>query len=184
MHDSSFLEMSRLVDKYIPKEKIKVADLGSWSWGGPKASFRELAHYEWDYVGLDIRGDKEHNVDVVMPGKYEIPFEDGYFDAMISGSTLEHVHNPWKLMIEAARVVKKGGIFVFGAPFIQGPHDEFDGYRFLPKGLRALFNDVGIKRLTSHLVYVDTYLSAFMTERENRVNVRIADSWIVGEKSK
>jgi hypothetical protein len=27
-------------------------------------------------------------------------------------------------------------------------------------------------------------LSAFMTERENRVNVRIADSWIVGEKSK
>jgi SAM-dependent methyltransferase len=183
MHKESFVEMGRLIREYAPPGALSVADLGSWSYGGRDASYRLHMQDSWEYVGLDIRGDEEHNVDLIMPSDYVIPFPDGWFDLMISGSTLEHVKNPWRLAIEIARVVKPGGTIIFGAPFIWPLHDKFDGYRFAPKGMRALFADAGFKRVTSHLIRHDHYVSAYLTDRQRGVEDKVADCWYVGRRN-
>jgi SAM-dependent methyltransferase len=182
MHDLSYIEMGKLIDKYLVCEPLKIADLGSWSYGGPEASYRKLMHSKWEYVGLDIRGNRDDNVDVKMSDPYEIPFPDKYFHAMISGSTLEHVHNPWKLAQEMNRVMKNSGILIIQAPFVEALHDKFDGYRFTPKGLRALFGEAGFDRVTSYLVEAREYVSAYMTDREHTVTRFRSDCWYVGRK--
>jgi SAM-dependent methyltransferase len=120
----------------------------------------------WEYTGVDVRGSRSDNVDVVMPGQYMIPFPDQHFDAIITMACFEHARNPFKLMAEASRVLKPGGLFLFSAPFIHPPHDHFDGWRFLPKGVRVLFEESNIKRLNS---YLTTYKE-------------FSDCWAVGRK--
>lgn len=183
MHKEAFIEMGRLLKEFAPGGDLKVAELGSWTYGGREASLRLHAKPNWSYIGLDIRGKAENNVDIVMPAPYEIPFPGYHFDMMISSSTLEHVKNPWRLAQEIARVMKQGGIVIFQAPFVWPLHDKFDGYRFAPKGMRALFADVGIVRLTSYLVEHSTYTSAYLTDRQHGVEARVSDCWFVGKKT-
>jgi SAM-dependent methyltransferase len=120
----------------------------------------------WEYTGVDIRGSIADNVDVMMPKQYSIPFEDNHFDVVLTMACFEHARNPFKLMAEASRVLKSGGLFLFSAPFIHPPHDHFDGWRFLPKGVRVLFDESGIDRK-------DAYLLPYK---------EFSDCWAVGRK--
>lgn len=68
-----------------------------------------------------------------------LPFKDNSVDAIICESTLEHVPNPWLVMVEFRRVLKTGGLLYltmpFVAPFHSSPHDYS---RLSRQGLRAL----------------------------------------------
>jgi len=182
MHDKAYHEMKILLDSWMESTTQKVAELGSWNVGGPSASLRNLMHSNWEYVGFDIRGSAEYNVNTLMPGVYKIPVPDNTFDAMMSVNTLEHSRNPFKLVAEAARVVKPGGKFFFCAPFIHAPHDHFDAWRFLPKGMRMLFEEAGVRRLNSYLRYHNGYISAYKSNKENVRTKKICDCWYIGVK--
>ena len=160
-------EMKRLLDEYLdPEAKLMVMDLGSWNSKGPEGSLRPLMSSKWKYTGVDTRGDVSNNVDAHMSSKYDIPFPDQHFDVIITMACFEHVHNPFKLMAEASRVLKQGGLFFFSAPFIHPPHDHFDGWRFLPKGVRVLFDESNISKITTYLLPYE----------------ELSDCWAVGRK--
>ena len=45
-----------------------------------------------------------------------LPFADGSFDAVLCMEVLEHVDDPGTVVGEAARVLRRGGVFIFSGP--------------------------------------------------------------------
>jgi SAM-dependent methyltransferase len=56
---------------------------------------------EWGRPGARVRGDGEW-----------LPFADGSFDAVLSTYALEHFHEPGRTLLEAARVLRPGGLLL------------------------------------------------------------------------
>lgn len=83
------------------------------------------------------------NVDVTYDGR-NIPFDDGYFDAVIAQEVLEHVQDIGHSVSEIHRVLKTGGRFYCQMPFILGYHTGPEDYRrFTLPGLREYFEAKG-----------------------------------------
>jgi SAM-dependent methyltransferase len=86
----------------------------------------------WDYSGLDIRGDLDN-----------IPLRDSSVECILCMVVLEHTRNPRQVLLEFARVLKKGGTLVMIVPFLweehQAPHDYF---RFTRYGVRSIFESL------------------------------------------
>lgn len=57
--------------------------------------------------------DSTESVEYVRASAYELPFSSGTFDAVCAMDLLEHVENPAHVVKEAARVLKKDGLFFF-----------------------------------------------------------------------
>jgi len=47
-----------------------------------------------------------------------MPFEDASFQTVISNSVLEHIPDLDAVLLETARVLKPGGMFIFASPII------------------------------------------------------------------
>ena len=81
------------------------------------------------------------NVDCVADAQ-AMPFRDGSFDAAVSFAVLEHVAEPSKVVAEAFRVLRPGGLVYIDVPFLQGYHTDPEGcpdyWRFTLSGLRHL----------------------------------------------
>jgi len=116
-----------------------VLDVGSRDING---SYRRLIEVRgWCYTGLDIEDGV--NVDVVAD-PYEYPFEADRFDVVLCGSTMEHVERPWLFVPELTRVLKPGGLLALVTHWQFPVHNHpGDCYRFLPDGMRVLFDDTG-----------------------------------------
>lgn len=71
---------------------------------------------------------------------YDLPFPDGYFDAVISSEVIEHVQEPQKLLNEANRVLKPGGIALISTPvrFTERPMDKMHVIEWFPSEFQAL----------------------------------------------
>jgi SAM-dependent methyltransferase len=86
----------------------------------------------WDYSGLDIHGELEH-----------IPLRNSSVEYILCMVVLEHTRNPRQVLLEFARVLKKGGTLVMVVPFLweehQAPHDYF---RFTRYGVRSIFESL------------------------------------------
>jgi SAM-dependent methyltransferase len=102
--------------KYFTRGRYLALDAG---WGDAS----------WDYSGLDICGD--------LAG---IPLRNSSVDFVLCMVVLEHTRNPRDVLLEFARVLKRGGTLVMVVPFLweehQIPHDYF---RFTRYGVRAIF---------------------------------------------
>lgn len=57
--------------------------------------------------------DSERLIDYRWGNAYALPFSDNTFDAVCAMDILEHVEEPQRLIEEASRVLKKGGLFFF-----------------------------------------------------------------------
>lgn len=73
-----------------------------------------------DVYGIDIVAD-EHpasykEVKHVDLNDGQIPYADGFFDAVAMGCVLAHVANPVQLLEELHRVLKPNGVLVFSSP--------------------------------------------------------------------
>jgi 2-polyprenyl-6-hydroxyphenyl methylase/3-demethylubiquinone-9 3-methyltransferase len=53
---------------------------------------------------------------VAVADATELPFGDETFDAVICSEVLEHVSDPTRVIAEAARVTRPGGLFLFSTP--------------------------------------------------------------------
>lgn len=122
---------------------ITVLDFGSRDVNG---SFLEYFKPPgWKYTGLDIVPGP--NVDLVVKDPYrwaEIP--DNSFDAVVSGSTFEHVEFFWLSMREIARIMKPGALCCLIMPSTGPTHDHpQDCWRFYRDGGIALCKWSGLK---------------------------------------
>lgn len=73
----------------------------------------------------------------------QLPYEDNFFDVVISDQVLEHIEGDvQKAMDESRRVLKTGGIAIHTSVCIQPIHwGPKDLWRFTPDGLRHLCRD-------------------------------------------
>lgn len=72
-------------------------------------------------VGTDINSKtvdycKSMGYDVHLMLPDVLPFSDDSFDSIILDNVIEHISDPSMLLVEIARVLKVGGIFVVGVP--------------------------------------------------------------------
>jgi SAM-dependent methyltransferase len=86
----------------------------------------ELARRTKRLVGVDVHAGREGvqkmaaglgiDVELLHASLFELPFEDEGFDALVSVSVLEHLRDLVPALTELRRVVRAGGVLVFGTP--------------------------------------------------------------------
>ena len=148
MHISSQISMRRCVrrhlltePKLVGRSRLSVLDVGGADLNG---SYRSLFEgLGATYLALDISA--APGVDLLLDENGRIDADDGAFDVVISGQTIEHCWNFWDLFAEMVRVCAPDGLLILIAPS-QGHEHRFpvDCYRFLPDSFRALADSQGL----------------------------------------
>jgi SAM-dependent methyltransferase len=114
--------------------KGKVLDIGC----GNKPYEELFAGKINSYFGCDVVQSNQSKVDVICPAT-ALNFEDNTFDTVFSTQVIEHVDDPFKMLAEAARVLKKNGYLILSAPFSWELHEEpYDFYRYTKYGLESM----------------------------------------------
>ena len=95
-------------------------------WGDPQIEIE----------GVDIY--RAETVSVVTP---YLPYPNETFDGVWIQAVLEHVGEPWVVVAEIHRVLKKSGLIYAETPFMQQVHEgAYDFTRFTVLGHRYLFD--------------------------------------------
>lgn len=99
-------------------EKATVLDIGC----GAGLLANPLAKAGHEVTGVDIsvpslriarKNDETKQVVYLEANAYSLPFPDDSFNVVCAMDVLEHVEEPKRLIAEASRVLKKGGLFFF-----------------------------------------------------------------------
>jgi SAM-dependent methyltransferase len=73
-----------------------------------------------------------------------LPFPDESFDTIVLTDVLEHLPRPDIIWAEAARLLRPGGVFLVGVPFLYWVHEQpFDYHRYTEHRLRLFCADHG-----------------------------------------
>ena len=160
MHESSWRHMAKVLQHHLRSAHmtpLRVLDVGAMSVNVTYPhTYREHMSPHWIYRGCDLAPGK--NVDLVQPGPYALPAEDGEYDVVISGQCLEHVERPFRLVAEMARALKPGGLMFLTAPWSQREHRyPIDCWRIMPDGMKALLADAGLTCLAAYTIENDCW---------------------------
>jgi len=156
VHPASLEQMKKakalIVDK-LPAAPI-VLDVGGRNNSEKERSYKELWPEAEKYWVADLEDGP--NVHVVMMGPYRMGFMDDGFDLIVSGQTLEHVANPFKLVREMKRVLKPGGYMILIAPSAGYAHTDQDCWRFMRDAFKAIADDVGMETVADWIYTGDS----------------------------
>lgn len=122
----------------------------------------------WDYSGIDIIGNLEN-----------IPVADDSVDIVIMTQVLEHMSEPFQVVSEVARVLKKGGKSIITLPQEFFMHQEpYDFFRYTKHGIEYLVDKAGLEvefiepigGYFRHLAYELSRLEFFLIPRiDNKI---------------
>lgn len=137
-----FLVMHYLIrdlKEYIGKyAKGEILDIGC----GNKP-YQVLFESATRYIGCDVVQSDLGKVDVICEAG-DLKFSSSSFDTVFSTQVIEHVDDPFKMIAEAYRVLKPGGMFILSAPFTWELHEEpYDFFRFTKYGLSSSLSKQG-----------------------------------------
>ena len=138
MHPSSLENMERCVSWYGPTDTKRVLEIGASAANG---TYQDIFGDTVEYIGVDLQP-----VPGVLDDPYTLPFPDNSIDIVISGQTLEHCAQFWRLFTDIARVLRLDGMVFMIAPS-GGPIHPYpvDCYRFYPDGYQALADWSGLR---------------------------------------
>lgn len=103
--------------------------------------FRETVD---SYIGLDWPEIKDRALQDVIGDAMKIPFKNASFDVVLATELMEHLPAPHNFLVEVARVLREGGIFILSVPFMEPVHEApRDYYRFTRFSLRLLLEEHG-----------------------------------------
>ncbi len=106
------------VSKYVNGKTVLDIACGT-GYGSSLLLFRGAKRiYGGDISEEAIKFAKEHyrNIDFRVMNAEQLPFEDNFFDVIVSLETLEHLSNPEKFVGEAKRLLKTGGVLIISTP--------------------------------------------------------------------
>jgi len=141
----------RLLPKYCHGKVIDV--------GAGRGKYSEMIKkYAESYLATDNKSSKpqfgksDGNIDIVCDAT-KIPVSDNEFDTVVCTEVLEHVSNPFDLVRELSRILKKDGHLIISsgwiAPYHKEPKDYYrfseDAYRYLCKTNRLSVEKVVYK---------------------------------------
>lgn len=104
--------------KYYTPGTCKILDIGC----GAGFLSNALSSFGYSVTGIDTsqeslsvaeKHDVSGNVDYRAADAYQLPFENEVFEVVAAMDFLEHVENPERVIFEAGRVLKPGGLFFF-----------------------------------------------------------------------
>lgn len=156
MHQSSLDNMKKAIDliKLDSNKKIKVLDIGGRGLHGDRSYFSIVGKFSQEYHIADIQDGE--NVTHIMPSDYKIPAIDNYYDLIVSGQTLEHVKNPFRLVDEMVRVLKKDSYIILIAPSTGPRHDSIDCWRFMDDSFKALAEESNLTIIADWIDFEST----------------------------
>lgn len=121
--------------EFFGGEKVTVADIGAQDVNG---SLKQLTPGRFLYIGVDFQSSK--GVDVVLTDSYNLPFDGGSIDIVVSCSCFEHSEMFWVLYLEILRILKPTGLLYLNAPSDGRVHTYPVNCRsFYPDSGQALF---------------------------------------------
>ena len=88
------------------------------------------------YVALDVQ---EIGFVTVVGSGDQIPFRDGMFDLVIATEVFPYIRHPDQAAVEIHRVLKPGGSALVSVAAVAPRFGDEEYWRFLPRGLHALF---------------------------------------------
>ena len=184
-------EYNKLVGLLGDNKDVKILDYGCG--GGHLVTFLLLDGYKEvygvDIVSQDLNNEFIHKLGVdrkvFCSYNKKLPFEDEFFDVVISQQVLEHVHDLDGYYSEAARVLKKGGVALLDFPHRLVPFDShsrkwFIHYfpefikkhlynRFTEKGYAYYDNLLNFKTLYYHKKIALKYFSSYRNKTKDRI---------------
>lgn len=140
----------------------RIMELGAR--GASSESFRMRLPKNWNYIGVDIKSG--NNVDLVCDAHFLSQFADPEsIDVIYSSSVFEHLAAPWKVAIEAGKMLKPSG-YIFTATHNAWPQHEapWDYWRFTKFSWSSLFNSkTGFRIVDRSLVETAKIVPVVMT---------------------
>lgn len=110
-----------------------------------------------EVLNIDPASDPDHLADAS-----QIPCDDNAFDTVWCINTIEHVMEPDRMLDEANRVLKAGGLFILNAPFIYRIHRDPEDYlRLSDAGLFRAAQNHGFKVIDTYPVAVGVLQASF-----------------------
>lgn len=151
MHLSSIENMKKATSYIDMTKKYVMLDVGGRELRGDRSYKSIFENNIIDYHIADICDGE--NVTHVMPSEYTIPSPDKFYDIIVSGQTLEHVNNPFRMVTEMTRVLKDHGYIIIIAPSAGPRHDLRDCWRFMDDAFQAIAKECNLKIIAD---WIDT----------------------------
>jgi ubiquinone/menaquinone biosynthesis C-methylase UbiE len=129
-------EQTERVIRYL----LKYVNGKTLDFGAGSAKYKQIIKEKTkEYLAFDMFPGPD--IDVVGD-VLKTSFPEGSFDTIISTQVLEHVEKPWMMVKEIKRILKKDGICILTAPFINPSHnDPGDYFRYTTSGVKSLFRN-------------------------------------------
>lgn len=128
--------------------------------GGGKPFQKEMAAYKnWFENCNYLTVDQAVYEPSLVGDVHELPLSDNYADGAICKAVLEHVYNPFKVVDEIYRVLKKGGKLLVWLPFFypyHGNKNYKDYYRYSRDGVEYLFRNFSEIKIVPSKGYFET----------------------------
>lgn len=141
-------EIHRDFCSLVPVGRVRILDLGC----GAKP-YQRCFPDAAAYVGVDLPVDRSANKLIKRADVYAdlrlLPIADESFDVMLCTQVLEHVAEPARVLGEAHRVLRNGGLAVVTVPFLSAEHEEPHDYlRFTSFGITELLERCGFQAVS------------------------------------
>lgn len=136
--------------------------------GCGKKPYESLFTNKKEYIGIDVQISGHNHFDSKVDTWFDginIPYPDSHFDNIVCFEVLEHAEQPYKLVAEMFRVLKKDGHILVTCPFIYPEHEmPYDFKRFTLSGLIKLFEMSSFKVLhaTKSTSYFSTLIQLYI----------------------
>lgn len=182
-----------IVKKILPSGvRTRCLDIGCWTGDstisyGVLEKFKEVHALEISQEAAAEAKGKGINVSVCDINAENLPFPDNFFDCITFIAVIEHLVDPFHILKEIKRVLKKEGTLIIGTVNVASlsnrikiltgrrPRTSFDigwdgGHLlyFIPKEFRNLLNDYGFevvkKYATGNLQFIRRFLFPFTGE--------------------
>ena len=116
----------------------------------------ELYGIDYSEEAINLAKIKNPDVKFYVSNVYELPFEEDFFDIIVSSDVIEHLAKPKQMLKEILRVGKNGSSCIISTPikFTEDVLDEMHKYEYFQKEFYNLINSLNafhsIKIIESH----------------------------------